>query len=97
MPRPTTRLMPLILPAEPNPDLMPIRYGSREQLAEIHERYYGPLSPRSLERGWGLQWRIVNGRAVAGVREFIAESERRFNAAPLIRGGHAAAIDQHPE
>jgi hypothetical protein len=81
----------LILPAEPNPDQMPIRYGSREQLAEIHTRYYGPIHHRTLER-WPLRWRLVNGRAVAEVREFLAEAERRFVAAPVIRGGRTSRV-----
>lgn len=87
--------MPLALPSDPNPEIMPIRYGSREQLAEIHNRYYGPLSPRSLERGWRLQWRVVNGRAVASVSEFLAEAQRRFEEAPPIRGGRRT-LTEHP-
>lgn len=69
---------------------MPIRYGDRQQLAEIHRRYWGPLAPRSLER-WPLTWKLSNGRAVAAVAEFIAEAERRFNASPAIRGGSSRA------
>jgi hypothetical protein len=86
--------MPLVLPPEPDPEKIPIRYGSREQLSEIHHRYYGPLSPRSLERGWGLQWKVVNGRAVAEVRQFLAEAQRRFDAAPMVRGGHRPTTEQ---
>lgn len=86
MPRSISRPIPLILPAEPDPDRMPIRYGDRNQLAEIHRRYWGPLAPRSLER-WGLPWKISNGRAVSSVRAFIAEAEKRFDASPLIWGG----------
>jgi hypothetical protein len=95
MPRPISRLMPLALPSDPNPEIMPIRYGSREQLAEIHNRYYGPLSPRSLERGWRLQWRVVNGRAVASVHEFLAEAQRRFDEAPAIRPVQRQIVE-HP-
>jgi hypothetical protein len=76
----------LSLPAQSDPDLMPIRYGDRHQLAFIHQRYYGPLSSRTLE-AWNLQWRRVNGRAVADVRAFLAEAERRFNDAPVVMGG----------
>ncbi len=87
MPRPPYRPKPpLVLPAEPDPDKMPVRNADRRQLREIHERYYGPISERTFER-WPLQWRIVNGRAVSGVREFLAEAERRFNEALVIRGG----------
>jgi hypothetical protein len=88
MARPTSQLRPLVLPADPDPDRMPIRFGDRPQLSEIHERYFGPCSPRTLER-WPLTWRVVNGRAVAEVREFLAEAQRRFDAAPVIRGGRS--------
>jgi hypothetical protein len=92
MARSAAKLTPLEFPGEPNPDLIPIRYGDREQLAAIHHRYWGPLAPRSLER-WPLKWRINNGRAVASVREFIGEAERRFAAAPVIRGGRQPKTD----
>lgn len=84
MPRSVSRPRPL-LPAEPDPTKLP-RFGTRAQLAEIHTRYYGPISHRTLEN-WPLSWRKVNGRAVASVQEFLAEAERRFHAAPVIRGG----------
>jgi hypothetical protein len=90
MPRPLAHPDRLVLPREPNPDEMPIRYGSREQLADIHGHYYGPISHRTLER-WPLRWRKVNGRAVAEVREFLAEAERRFREAPVIMSGQKAA------
>jgi hypothetical protein len=83
MARPSSRPIPLDLPADPDPDRMPIRYGDRNQLAEIYRRYYGPMEPRSLER-WGLRWRFSNGRSVAEVREFLAEAERRFVDPPGV-------------
>jgi hypothetical protein len=67
------------------PDLP--RYADKSTLAEIHRKFFGPLSPRSLERGWPLAWRRVNGRAVASVKEFMVEAKRRFDEAPVIRGG----------
>jgi len=76
---------PLILPAEPNPDLLP-RYADRRTLARIHAQFFAPMSPRTLE-AWSLPWRTVNGRAVTEVRGFLAEAQRRFDAAPIIRGG----------
>jgi hypothetical protein len=79
-------LQHLPLPAEPDPDLMPIRFGSREQLAALHERYFVPLSPRTLER-WPLRWQRVNGRAVCDVGSFLAEAKRRFAEAPVMSGG----------
>jgi hypothetical protein len=86
MPRSSISDQPLPLPPEPDPDKMPIRYGDRQQLSQIHTKYWGKLSPRTLEK-WPLDWRIVGGRAVSPVSEFIAEAQRRFDAAPVIRGG----------
>jgi hypothetical protein len=65
---------------------MPIMHGDKNQLAEIYNRYFGPLSPRSLER-WPIIWRTVNGRNVSSVRDFLALAKTRFESAPLIRGG----------
>ena len=76
----------LDLPREPDPDRMPIMHGDKKQLAEIHSRYFGTVSPRSLER-WPISWRKVNGRNVSSVRDFLALSKRRFESAPLIRSG----------
>lgn len=91
MPRSPFHASHINLPDEPDPERMPIRYGDRHQLAEIHHRYFGPLSARTLET-WPLPWRRVNGRAVAEVRVFLAEAERRFNAAPVILGGRRHAL-----
>ncbi len=93
MPRPGTNLEPIVWPPEPDPEKLP-RNGDRALLARIHQQYYGPLSPRSLE-AWPLEWRRVNGRAVAEVRAFLAEAQRRFDAAPVIRGGRRPATEQH--
>jgi hypothetical protein len=86
MARTSRNVARLDLPPEPDPDRMPIMHGDKRQLAEIHNRYFGPLSPRSLER-WPLSWRKYNGRNISSIPEFIAEAKRRFEAAPLIRGG----------
>ncbi len=86
MPRPQKNEPLLPLPAEPDADKLP-RYAERKQLAAIHRHYYGPISPRTLEK-WPLPWRISNGRAVAPVGEFLHEAQRRFNAAPTVMGGH---------
>ena len=88
MPRSISRPRQLVLPHEPDPDLMPIRYGDREQLSQIHERYFGPISGETL-RNWPLTWRRVNARSVCEVREFLAEAQRRFDAAPILRRGRS--------
>jgi hypothetical protein len=73
--------MTWIWPDEPGPTKFP-QYSDRRFLARIHQQYYGPLSEHSLP-AWPLDWRIVNGRAVAETRAFMAEAQRRFNAARL--------------
>lgn len=90
MPRGPRDTAKLDLPPEPDPDLMPIVYGDKFQLAEIHGRYFGPVSHRSLER-WPLVWRRVNGRNIGLVRDFLKEAKRRFDSAPEIKGGSGAA------
>ena len=85
MPRPMSNPEQLNLPPEPDPAKLP-RYGDRRFLARLHCHYYGHQSPRTLE-AWPLPWRIVNGRAVTEVRAFLAEAQRRFDAAPVIMGG----------
>ena len=86
MARTSRNAAPLDLPPEPDPDRMPIAYGDKKQLAQIHRRYFGPISHRTLER-WSLIWHLVNGRNVSSVPAFLAESKRRFESAPPIRGG----------
>ena len=85
MPRPQTNPQELVLPPEIDPNKLP-RHSTRPQLAQIHQRYYGPLSPRTLE-AWNLPWRDVGGRAVCPTMDFLAEAQRRFDASPVIRGG----------
>jgi hypothetical protein len=76
------------LPPTPELNKLP-RYGDRKLLARLHTYYLGPLSHRTLE-AWPLDWRIVNGRAVASVLQFFAEAQRRFDSAPVVRGGRSA-------
>jgi hypothetical protein len=86
MPRPQTNHSSFLeLPPEPDPSKLP-RYGDRRLLAQIHHRYWGPVSARTLEK-WPLVWRILNGRAISEVRPFLIEAQRRFDAAPAILGG----------
>lgn len=93
MPRPMSTPQPLDLPAEPDLNKLP-RFGTRVQLAEIHTKYFGPISHRTLE-DWPLGWRRVGGRAVASVLEFLNEAQRRFDAAPVVRGGRRVARNGH--
>jgi hypothetical protein len=83
------------LPLEPDPDLVVQsvgRYQHRRVLKRVHGQYYGDISHRTLE-AWPLAWRRVNGRAVCDVREFLAEAQRRFDAAPVVMGGRRATRD----
>jgi hypothetical protein len=83
----------LVLPPELDPESLP-RFSDRVTMAAIHRHYYGPQSPRSLQN-WPLDWRIVNGRAVAETRAFLAEAQRRFDASRVIaRGGQRPAASE---
>jgi hypothetical protein len=65
---------------------LPVRVG-RRVAAEIVTNNFFPVSYRTLER-WPLNWRRINGRAVANTDELLAEAQRRVDEAPVIRGGH---------
>jgi hypothetical protein len=74
------------LPPDPDPDRLP-RFATRQQLAVIHQRYFGPLSPRTLER-LALPYRRPPGQpALYEVREFLAWAEKRLAEAPRLMGG----------
>jgi hypothetical protein len=90
MPRPMTHPPVLVLPCEPDLDRLP-RYATKDQLAEIHCRYFGPISKRTIRESWPLEWHLLNDRQVSETRAFLAEAQRRFDAAPVVRGGCQAA------
>jgi hypothetical protein len=71
------------------------RYANRKDLAELHRKFYAPISPRSLEV-WPLEWRVINGHAVSNVRHFMIVAQSRFDAAPVIRGGRRATQKASP-
>lgn len=74
------------LPPDPDPDRLP-RFATRQQLAAIHRHWYGPLSPRTLER-LALPYRRPPGQpALYEVREFLAWAEKRLAEAPRLMGG----------
>jgi len=81
--RSMTNPPPLAMPPVPDLNLLP-RYLPKEALASLHDRYYGPLSPRTLRERWPLRWREVNGRLVSSVPEFFQEAQRRFDAAEVV-------------
>lgn len=87
MARPMTSPPALLLPPDPDPARMPIRYATAVQLAEIYGRYYGPIAPRTVRERWPLEWRLMNDRNVASVHDFLAEAQRRFDNALVVRGG----------
>jgi hypothetical protein len=72
----------LALPPTLEPDGLP-RLLTRRQMVDIHRFYFGPTSLRTIEQ-WPLAWRLVNGVAVANVEDFLAEAQRRLEAAPAI-------------
>lgn len=61
------------------------RVGDRQLLAAIHLQMFGPISARTLER-LPLPRRIVNGRAIYEVKQFLEWAQARFDAAPMIAG-----------
>jgi hypothetical protein len=87
MPRPLSRPMQIDFPPRLDADKLP-QHGTAELCAQIHTHYLGPISPRVIRERWSsLGWRTVNGRSVTDIRAFIAEAQRRFDAAPVVLGG----------
>ncbi len=77
---------PAMLPPEPDPARLP-RLATREQLAVIHRKYYGPLSARTIE-ALPLPYRRVPGMpALYEVAAFLEWARQRLEAAPLVMGG----------
>lgn len=67
-----------------DPENLP-RRATRGQLAELHQRLYGPMSARTLER-LPLASQIVGGRALYDTREFLAWAEDRLASALVVAG-----------
>lgn len=79
-------LNPAELPALPDPALLP-RLATRDQLATIHAKYFGPLSPRTIE-ALPLPYRRPPGSpALYEVAPFLDWARQRLEAAPLLMGG----------
>lgn len=79
MPRPSLPSPVLNLPPKLDPDVLP-RRPTRRQMVEIHRFYFGPISLRSIEQ-WPIKWLMINGQATGTIEEFLAEAERRLEAA----------------
>ncbi|MCC7281437.1 MAG: hypothetical protein IT556_03570 [Acetobacteraceae bacterium] len=79
-------LNPDTLPPEPDPARLP-RLATRDQLATIHARYFGPLSPRTIE-ALPLPYRRPPGSpALYEVGPFLEWARQRLEAAPVLIGG----------
>ncbi len=77
---------PATLPPEPDPARLP-HLATREQLAVIHARYFGPLSPRTIE-ALPLPYRRAPGMpALYEVAAFLEWARKRLEAAPMLMGG----------
>jgi hypothetical protein len=77
----------------PQPEIAKLpAHVDRKEGADLVRRFYFKVSPRSLER-WPLGWRVVNGRATCPTIELLMEARRRFDAAPIIRGGRTLGKD----
>ena len=69
----------------PNLADLPRRVDRRGGAALV-ERYFFPVSPRTLERA-ALTWRHVNGKAVVETAELFKWASAKLDAAAPIRGG----------
>lgn len=77
---------PATLPPEPDPARLP-RLATRDQLAVIHCKYFGPLSARTIE-ALPLPYRRTPGSpALYDVPAFLDWARARLEAAPLLMGG----------
>jgi hypothetical protein len=85
------------LPMPPSADLvddkLPI-YGLAELCAQVATHRFGPVSPRAIRELWGLEWRIINGRAVTHIPTFLAEAQRRFDVSRVVIGSRRKARDR---
>lgn len=80
---------PADLPPFPDPERLP-KLATRKQLAAIHTRYFGPLSPRTLE-AVPLPYRRPPGSpALYETAAFLEWARARIEAAPLVMGGRKA-------
>jgi hypothetical protein len=86
--------VPLALRDEVRAEALP-RYLTKAQAAQVHDQIFGPISPRTIRELWPLKWRIVNKKAVTETRAFLAEAQRRFDAAALIMGGKRPNPELH--
>lgn len=58
---------------------------TRKSAAALHTLLWGPCSSRTLER-LPIARRIVGGRAVIPIHDFVKWAQERFDAAPMIGG-----------
>jgi hypothetical protein len=85
-----TRQVPLPLQAlaAPEPDLSYLpRWVTRRQAAQLHARWFGPLTPRTLEYARLPYRRLPGHPAVIETKAFLEWARRRFESAPLLAGG----------
>jgi hypothetical protein len=64
-------------------DNLPI-YGTAELCAQLEHQQHGPISPRTIREAWGLEWRVINGRAVTHIPTFLAVAQSRFDASRVV-------------
>lgn len=74
--------LPLILDDEPDPKKWPKNFTAA-QCEQVECKYRAPTSGRSIRERWGLKWRRVNGKSVTDRDEYWAESQRRYDEAPI--------------
>jgi hypothetical protein len=84
--------LPLQLDDELQPKKLP-KNLTPDWCEQIHTKHFGPGAGRTIRERWPLKWRHVNGKAVTDRDEFLAEAQRRFDAAAVIMGG----VKAYPE
>lgn len=72
----------LDLDDEPDPKKWP-KNLTAAQCEQVECRYRAPTSGRSIRERWGLTWYRINGKAVVNTLDYWAESQRRFDSAPI--------------
>jgi hypothetical protein len=74
------------LPPEPDLARLP-RLATRKQLEVIHQKYFGPLSARTIEAIPLAYRRPPGSPALYEVAAFLDWARQRLAAAPLVMGG----------
>jgi hypothetical protein len=81
--------LPLDLPDKLRGEGLP-RPLTSDNCEQINRKYFWPAAARTIRERWPLPWRLIDGKAVTDRDAYLAEAQRRFDEAPVIRGGMKA-------